>query len=178
MCKRAKPARYYHCRHCSRCVYRLDHHCNFIGNCVGYYNFKVYTHFLVHCCLHSLVVTIIIACNCNSLFSFNSVKAFYWLTLLPALFGIYENLRLLLAFKTTIDRNQTLIESYKQVRGPNRSPRYCFEEYFGKRPLDWFLPSFANLKECDLLEPTFPLTQNQEVKDYTFADEYLYGSDS
>jgi hypothetical protein len=51
----------------------------------------------------------------------------FWLTLLPALFGTYETARLLSSFKTTVERNQTLIESFKIVRGPKRSKMAIFE---------------------------------------------------
>ncbi len=89
VCHKSKPPRYYHCRHCSRCIYKLDHHCNFVDNCIGQHNFKVYVHFLVNAFLHSLAVTAIIAWNCKKLFDFSSKYALYWFLLLPGLFGIY-----------------------------------------------------------------------------------------
>ncbi len=38
-CHLAKPARSKHCSICKRCISRLDHHCIFINNCVGYGNY-------------------------------------------------------------------------------------------------------------------------------------------
>ena len=37
-CKILKPARSKHCSICKRCISKLDHHCIFINNCVGYNN--------------------------------------------------------------------------------------------------------------------------------------------
>ena len=50
-----------------------------------------------------------------------SKEGLYWFTVLPGLFGMYETRRLILAFWLTVERNQTLIESYKEVRGPKRT---------------------------------------------------------
>jgi len=33
--KKWKPKRAHHCRICRKCVFRMDHHCNWINNCVG-----------------------------------------------------------------------------------------------------------------------------------------------
>lgn len=37
-CGVLKPARSKHCGVCGRCVHKMDHHCVFINNCVGYHN--------------------------------------------------------------------------------------------------------------------------------------------
>lgn len=40
------PKRTHHCGHCRRCIYALDHHCYFLGACVGRHNLRF---FLVFC---------------------------------------------------------------------------------------------------------------------------------
>ncbi|EKE36965.1 hypothetical protein ENUP19_0265G0018 [Entamoeba nuttalli] len=45
-CKFSRPLRVHHCRKCDRCVERFDHHCSWIGNCVGSNNRKIFYTFL------------------------------------------------------------------------------------------------------------------------------------
>lgn len=41
-CNVFKPDRCHHCKHCGSCVLRMDHHCPFISNCVGFNNHKYF----------------------------------------------------------------------------------------------------------------------------------------
>lgn len=45
-CKRHKPPRAHHCRHCGTCVLKMDHHCPWVGGCVGARNHKFFYNFL------------------------------------------------------------------------------------------------------------------------------------
>ena len=46
-CKFEKPARSKHCSVCDVCVLKQDHHCIWINQCVGYYNYKYFLAFLL-----------------------------------------------------------------------------------------------------------------------------------
>ena len=46
-CDAFKPPRAHHCKQCKRCVLRMDHHCPWIGNCVGIHNHAPFMRFLV-----------------------------------------------------------------------------------------------------------------------------------
>uniref|UniRef100_A0A7S1S2H6 Palmitoyltransferase n=1 Tax=Alexandrium catenella TaxID=2925 RepID=A0A7S1S2H6_ALECA len=46
-CRLWRPHRCGHCSMCGRCVLRLDHHCGFMGTCVGERNFRFFAGFLI-----------------------------------------------------------------------------------------------------------------------------------
>lgn len=47
-CHGFKPPRTHHCQTCSSCVLKMDHHCIWIDNCVGFNNQGHFTRFLLH----------------------------------------------------------------------------------------------------------------------------------
>ncbi|KAH1123359.1 hypothetical protein J1N35_006519 [Gossypium stocksii] len=60
-CSCFKPPRAHHCRVCKRCILRMDHHCNWINNCVGHANYKVFFVFVVYAviaCIYSLILLV------------------------------------------------------------------------------------------------------------------------
>ena len=48
ICKKPKPPRAQHCKKCNRCILRCDHHCPWVGNCIGFNNEKFYILLLLY----------------------------------------------------------------------------------------------------------------------------------
>ncbi|KAI8322859.1 zf-DHHC-domain-containing protein, partial [Martensiomyces pterosporus] len=47
-CNTPKPDRTHHCSICGRCVLKMDHHCPWLNNCVGFHTQKAFLLFIVH----------------------------------------------------------------------------------------------------------------------------------
>lgn len=56
-CDAYKPPRAHHCKHCGKCVLRMDHHCPWIGNCVGFGNYSYFVRFV-----YSVIVSCTYGC--------------------------------------------------------------------------------------------------------------------
>ncbi|CAM8956355.1 unnamed protein product [Rhodiola kirilowii] len=60
-CEKPKSTRAHHCRSCKICILDMDHHCPFIGNCVGASNHRYFISFLISTVLSTIYVSIMTA---------------------------------------------------------------------------------------------------------------------
>ncbi|CUV04575.1 unnamed protein product [Cryptosporidium hominis] len=68
-CNNLKPPRTHHCSVCKRCIFKMDHHCPWINNCVGINNQKHFLLFLAYVflfCAYSLILICIRFYKCIS----------------------------------------------------------------------------------------------------------------
>eukprot|EP00298_Acanthocystis_sp_HF-20_P000595 c10823_g1_i1.p1 GENE.c10823_g1_i1~~c10823_g1_i1.p1 ORF type:complete len:288 (+),score=76.15 c10823_g1_i1:47-910(+) len=148
-CKFLKPDRTHHCRICGRCVLKMDHHCPWVNNCIGYFNYKYF--FLLICySFASLTCVYIFSLEKAMKLGFDSINDNILLFIQLFISGVLAFfLFTFVIFHTgLIINNFTTIEFFeKKMRS-----RYLHENYYnvgvwknltrvlGNFPLFWFLP--------------------------------------
>lgn len=80
-CHLIRDIRTFHCSICGLCIEKHDHHCNYLSNCVGVYNYKKFFIFVVMAFIH---VSIIFFTSCHFILfcQDDNIKGYEWITLL------------------------------------------------------------------------------------------------
>lgn len=120
-CKVWKPDRAHHCSSCQKCILKMDHHCPWFGECVGFRNHRYFTQFLTYTTLYSyavLSVTSLTIYQWFHSFKFEEELIDLWLLSLWLLALVVS---ISMTFFTSFSvlqllRNQTTIELYSQRR--------------------------------------------------------------
>ena len=157
-CNQVKPERAHHCSLCRRCVLKMDHHCPWVGNCVGFGNYKFFYLFVLYGCLGCSVVAATMDPGIDALFHNDggdggARRAPPTFTILISyVFSIAVALALLFlgGFHTWLSlKNLTTLEMHgrddEEDGHSRRSPYHLgalrnWESVFGTRKLLWFLP--------------------------------------
>ncbi|XP_022085241.1 probable palmitoyltransferase ZDHHC24 [Acanthaster planci] len=103
LCQQNSPPRSYHCGHCGVCVLKRDHHCLFIGSCVGYANQRYYLICIMYISLGALYANYL-----NMEFVVENVSQnLHWTTLLASftpmfgwVFGLFRPVSYFIAFQS------------------------------------------------------------------------------
>jgi hypothetical protein len=67
-CKHLRPPRSFHCAQCGVCVEVHDHHCPWVGTCIGFRNLKYFNSFLfwtgiAACATMAVILYVMLTCT-------------------------------------------------------------------------------------------------------------------
>ncbi|KEG03744.1 hypothetical protein YYE_01770 [Plasmodium vinckei vinckei] len=161
-CCKYKPDRAHHCRICKTCILKMDHHCPWIYNCIGYNNHKYFMLSLIYCSITTIFISltmlnsVIEAINHNET-PFNDLFLLLFGETLNSFLALIVTCFLLfhlwLTFKnmTTIEfcEKRTNYHNQSYSKFYNKGLYKNLKEVFGESPFLWLLP--INNKKDDII---------------------------
>ncbi|XP_038604065.1 palmitoyltransferase ZDHHC15 [Tachyglossus aculeatus] len=151
-CQLIKPDRCHHCSVCATCVLKMDHHCPWVNNCIGFSNYKFFLQFLAYSVLFCLYIA-------TTVFQYfikywtgelPSVRSkFHILFLLFVACMFFVSLMILFGYHCwLVSRNRTTLESFSTpvfVNGPDKNGFNLglsrnLQQVFGEEKKLWLLP--------------------------------------
>jgi len=145
---RWKPVRAHHCKLCKRCIFRMDHHCIWINNCVGMLNQKYFMLFLLYVALHAIFTLLLLGSGATLYFQQSITERDMDYMALGsgifssaiAVFFVFFCSDFLFEQLESIKTNTTLVETYQRVQGAEKTFAENMEEVFGHDRWRWFWP--------------------------------------
>lgn len=144
-CKTYKPERCHHCSDCNQCTLKMDHHCPWVNNCVGFRNYKYFYLLLVYATC-SEVYAVGLLSYCVSLRAGGGVWRPWEICAMVTigLVGLFAlaTIGLLLFHTHLISVNQTTIEQLKGIPVDEYSLGACLniKMVLGQNPAVWCIP--------------------------------------
>jgi hypothetical protein len=154
-CKKYKPDRTHHCKFCNGCTLKMDHHCPWVGNCIGFKNYKFFLNMIFYALVNSIYFNYIFSDVIRYLIieeKIVSLKLLLFLSLYFFMIMVMLSLAVFNLFHFWITlKNYTTFEFVTTfVRGkenPNsKRSKYDisiwenFKQVYGWNPIFWLLP--------------------------------------
>ncbi|CDW86519.1 palmitoyltransferase akr1 [Stylonychia lemnae] len=147
-----RPQRTAHCNICDNCVLKFDHHCMWIGTCVGKRNYKYFMHFLTLLKIYGLYV--LIFCSISIVYKAQQAKdaekVFQqrWYAVIIAFIGwlCFYHFCIILKDQTT-NQNIKKVDNDLKFKPYQNNKGKCallFSSYFGKIPASLVPNSLIN----------------------------------
>lgn len=145
-CGKFKPDRCHHCRVCRMCILKMDHHCPWIYNCVGFRNHKYFFLLLVYsaAACHFITWTMVesVKVSIDSTVPFADMFAVLFGETLAAFLGILVTVFLCFHIWLML-RGMTTIEFCEKGKGRSPYDRGLagnIRTVLGDNPMLWLLP--------------------------------------
>uniref|UniRef100_A0AAY3ZYP9 Palmitoyltransferase n=1 Tax=Denticeps clupeoides TaxID=299321 RepID=A0AAY3ZYP9_9TELE len=155
-CQLIKPDRCHHCSSCDQCVLKMDHHCPWVNNCVGFSNYKFFVLFLGYSSLYCLFITAtvlqyFIKFWTNQLPDTHAKFHVLFLFFVASMFFI-SVMSLFIYHLWLVGKNRTTIEAFRSpvFRGGTDKNGFTLgfsknvAEVFGDEKKLWFLPIYTS----------------------------------
>uniref|UniRef100_M4AF53 Palmitoyltransferase n=1 Tax=Xiphophorus maculatus TaxID=8083 RepID=M4AF53_XIPMA len=155
-CQVIKPDRCHHCSSCEKCVLKMDHHCPWVNNCVGFSNYKFFILFLAYATLYcavicATVVQYFIKFWTKQLPDTHAKFHILFLFFVAALFFI-SIVSLYSYHMWLVGKNRTTIEAFRGpvfANGPDKNGfslgfKRNIADVFGEEAKYWIFPVFSS----------------------------------
>ncbi|XP_021102153.1 palmitoyltransferase ZDHHC15 isoform X2 [Heterocephalus glaber] len=181
-CHLIKPDRCHHCSVCAMCVLKMDHHCPWVNNCIGFSNYKFFLQFLAYSVLYCLYIA-------TTVFSYfikywrgelPSVRSkFHVLFLLFVACMFFVSLVILFGYHCwLVSRNKTTLEAFctpvftsgPEKNGFNLGFIKNIQQVFGDNKKFWLIPIGSSPGDGH----SFPMRSMNESQNPLLANEELW----
>ncbi|XP_009889026.1 PREDICTED: LOW QUALITY PROTEIN: palmitoyltransferase ZDHHC15 [Charadrius vociferus] len=195
-CQLIKPDRCHHCSVCAVCVLKMDHHCPWVNNCIGFSNYKFFLLFLAYSLLYCLYIAATV-----TVFKYfinywtgeltNGRSKFHVLFLLFVAIMFFVSLMFLFGYHCwLVSRNRSTLEAFSAPVFQNGPDKNGFnlgfvknlQQVFGEEKKLWLLPIASSQGDGHffpmraLCEARNPLLANEEQWEDDGIDEEPHDS--
>ncbi|XP_050166243.1 palmitoyltransferase ZDHHC15 isoform X2 [Myiozetetes cayanensis] len=184
-CQLIKPDRCHHCSVCAMCVLKMDHHCPWVNNCIGFSNYKFFLLFLAYSLLYCLYIA-------ATVFKYfikywtgeltNGRSKFHILFLLFVAIMFFVSLMFLFGYHCwLVSRNRSTLEAFSAPVFQNGPDKNGFnlgfvknlQQVFGEEKKLWLLPIASSQGDGHF----FPMRASCEARNPLLANEEQWEED-